>query len=101
MLRFFHRISKISTPAFQQRFIRVYEEYASAVVTEAEQQLSGFVIPNVDRYMRLRRATAGALPSLAMAEMDLDLPDEVRYHPVIVELEDIMRDVICVVNVSD
>ena len=70
------------------------------MVTEAEQQLSGFVIPNVDQYMRLRRATAGALPSLAMAEMDLDLPDEVRYHPVIVELEEIMRDVICVVNVG-
>ncbi len=40
----------------------------------------------VESYLDMRRENIGAKPSFALLELDMNLPDEVMAHPVIVDL---------------
>lgn len=50
--------------------------------------------------MELRRHTIGAFPTLLIHEMDLNIPDNVREHPVLTQLEVCAVDMILIGNVS-
>lgn len=57
-------------------------------------------IPDLDSYFPLRRNTSGAPSTIAMYEMDMDIPDEVREHPTLRMLETLAVDLIVIANVS-
>lgn len=97
--RFMLGISKISTKTCQRRFLRAWEKYCIGVGQQAELRSKAFV-PDFETYFQIRRATVGTEPSFVLAEMDMDIPDEIRFHPTIQELETLVTDLVSIVNVS-
>jgi Delta6-protoilludene synthase len=75
--QYWQRVIKFATPHGQKRFIEIYDEYASAVVEQANDRTP--LEPN--------------RPSLFMS-----LPDEVVHHPVIEKLVLLATDMICLEN---
>jgi len=72
--------------------------YLRGVTQEAEDRACNR-IRKIDDYLRLRRDTCGARPTLALTEFGLDLPDEVLAHPILVSLTQAAVDLIILVNV--
>lgn len=58
------------------------------------------VYRTVDTYMLTRRENIGARPSFVILALDMRLPDDVFYHPVIVELTYHITDLLILGNVS-
>ncbi|KAG5734861.1 Steroid 17-alpha-hydroxylase/17,20 lyase [Termitomyces sp. T112] len=52
----------------------------------------------IDTYLQNRRQNIGARPSFVPMELDLDFPDDVFYHPVILELSVYITDLIILEN---
>jgi hypothetical protein len=73
--------------------------YLNAVAEEAEDRVHNRVRP-VENYLRLRRDTCGARPTLVLFEFGLDLPNEVILHPMLVSLTQDAVDLIILVNVG-
>lgn len=73
----------------QRRFIDYFTAYTDSVVEEASDRDAG-VYRQVEDYFAIQRDTLGFRPLYAL--MVLELPDEVVYHPAIVEM------VICVID---
>jgi len=69
------------------------------VVEEAEDRAHSRIRPIQD-YLRLRRDTCGARPTLTLIEFGLDLPNEVTNHSTFVSLTQDAVDLIILVNVS-
>lgn len=97
--RFWSRILKISTPTFQSRFLKTWEEYLHGTAQQAEDR-SRAHIRDIASYLEVRRRTIGAKPSFNILEMDMDLPDEVKYNPTILELDCLAIDLTIIANVS-
>jgi hypothetical protein len=57
-------------------------------------------IRDIASYLEVRRRTIGARPSFNILEMDMDLPDEIKYHHTILELELLAIDLTIIANVS-
>jgi hypothetical protein len=57
-------------------------------------------IRDIASYLEVRRRTIGAKPSFNILEMDMDLPDEVKDNPTILELELLAIDLTIIANVS-
>lgn len=55
-------------------------------------------IPDLDTFLLLRRQSSGAYSTIALYEMDLNIPDQIRQHSTIVELETIAVELICIAN---
>ena len=55
---------------------------------------------DLESYFPLRRNTSGAPSTIALYEIDMDIPDEIREHPTIRELEALAVDLIVIANVS-
>ncbi|EPS94572.1 hypothetical protein FOMPIDRAFT_84975 [Fomitopsis schrenkii] len=81
--------SGIVGPVAQRRFIDYFTAYTDSVVEEASDRDAG-VYRQVEDYFAIQRDTLGFRPLYAL--MVLELPDEVVYHPAIVEM------VICVID---
>ncbi|KAF9237784.1 isoprenoid synthase domain-containing protein [Melanogaster broomeanus] len=81
---FFGRVIQTGGPGCTERFIRTMDEYFTAVVRQVDYLASGH-IPDLESYIALRRDTSAVKPSCALAEYAacIDLPDEVKAHPVI------------------
>lgn len=88
----------MSAPS-QQRFLTAFEEYLNAVVVQAKDR-SRHRIRDIQSYLELRRNTIGAKPSFAIMEAEMNLPEEVIKHPVMVELTNLTIDLLCIGNVS-
>jgi hypothetical protein len=97
--RFWERAIPTASPQSQKRFVETFEEYLEAVVQQAADRGRSF-IRSIESYLELRRNTAAAKPSFALLELDMSLPDEVIYHPVIQELNVVTVDMLCIGNVS-
>jgi len=76
-----------------------FAAYLDAVVQQAADR-DNDTIRTIDSYIQYRRDTIGAKPAYGPLELELDLPDEVFYHPTIVELTDYITDMIFIDNVS-
>jgi hypothetical protein len=68
------------------------------VVQEAQDRQS-HTIRSLHDYVKLRRLTGCMSSALCMSELAFDLPDEVFYHPVVVELYHLIIDIINLENV--
>ncbi|CCM04069.1 uncharacterized protein FIBRA_06228 [Fibroporia radiculosa] len=84
---------KTASPSSQRHFIESFTAYLESVVSQAADRDSG-VIRDVDSYLANRRENIGARPSYVPLELGIELPDEVFYHPVIVELSIHIADLI-------
>ena len=79
--------------------VETFTSYLESVVQQAADRDSN-TIRTIDSYLQNRRENIGAKPSYVPMELDLDLTDEIFYHPVIVELSIYIADLIILDNVS-
>ena len=79
-------------------FIHDFNTFTAAVVQEADDRAKRRHRPFLD-YLSVRRNACGCLPSFALCEFGLNLPEEVYYHPRMVALREQGTDLVAVVNV--
>ena len=77
--------SKIASLSSRSHFLRDVTDYLRAVVQEAKDRDNGIAY-SVESYFKTRHGNVGVRPCFFPFELDLELPDEVVYHPVILEL---------------
>jgi len=97
--RFFLRLRETSTETFRRRFIKSWVDFATAVAKESEYRSQGH-FPDLESYFTLRRLTIGTFPTFIMHELDMDIPDEIREHPILAQLDTTAVDIIAISNVS-
>jgi hypothetical protein len=97
--RFWARAIQTTSLAFQRHFLYSYIAYLRAVIVEALDRDEAHC-RSVGDYIKLRRDTCATKPAIAMYEMGMDLPDEVFYHPVIVELAEYIAELMLIDNVN-
>ncbi|KAG2040513.1 isoprenoid synthase domain-containing protein [Suillus americanus] len=95
--QFWARAIQTASLPSQRHFLETFTAYLRAVVVEALDREQGHR-RSIDDYLKLRRLTIGATPSFTICEMGMDLPDEILYHPVIVELAECSTDLIIIDN---
>ncbi|PBK94448.1 terpenoid synthase [Armillaria gallica] len=88
---------KSASRTSEKHLIESFVSYAASVVQEAEDRYRKH-IRSVQDYLDIRHFTVGAYPSFALIELGYDLPDEVKYHPTVVALVDLTRDMIILDN---
>jgi hypothetical protein len=97
--RFWLRIPKTATTKFRRRFKATWIDYVNSVVQQAKHRSESRIL-ELEEYLAVRRYTSGAASTIAIHEMDSDIPDEIRESPVIRELETLAVDLISLANVS-
>jgi len=88
---------KTATPTSQRHFVRVFTAYLESVVLEAANRNEDTIL-GIDEYINTRRDNVGTRPSCFPLEAGLDIPDDVFYHPTIVELSDCVADLVMIDN---
>ena len=75
-------------------------QYLDSVVQQSSDLETGRY-PTIEEYMKNRRDNIGTLPSFVVLGLDLSsgLPDEIFFHPIIVELCIHVSDIITLDNV--
>jgi len=79
-------------------FIRDFDTYAAAVTCEADDRTKRKYRTFLD-YVPIRRDSSGCLPTFALCEFGLNLPEEAFYHPRMVALREQGTDLIFIGNV--
>jgi Delta6-protoilludene synthase len=77
--------------------VRNFQKYVDAVVVQAHDR-EAHCIRDVASYFVLRRQTIGAIPSLDLLTLEMDLDDEVVEHPVLAKLLELCVDMILIGN---
>ncbi|KAG1839501.1 isoprenoid synthase domain-containing protein [Suillus tomentosus] len=95
--QFWARAIQFASLLSQRHFLETFDEYINSVVVEALDREQGHR-RSLDDYLKLRRKTVGVKPSFTIFEMGMDLPDEVFYHPVIMNLADCITELIIIDN---
>lgn len=92
---FYRRILKTASPGACQRFVETLELFFQAINEQATYRANNF-IPGLESYIALRRDTSGCKPCWALVEYasDLDIPDEVMNHPLILSLGEATNDLV-------
>ncbi|KAH7882005.1 terpenoid synthase [Phlebopus sp. FC_14] len=85
------------SPLTQQRMIRTFDDYTTAVAIQAEDR-DQHLIRDIESYFTVRRGTIGIYPFYVLLELGLDLPESVLEHPVIVDMERCIADIIIIAN---
>lgn len=75
-----------------------WKDYVDAVAQQAEHRSEARIL-DVENYFLLRRHTSGAPSTIALWELDMDIPDEVREHPTLRMLQILATELICIANV--
>ncbi|KAG1874838.1 isoprenoid synthase domain-containing protein [Suillus subluteus] len=95
--QFWARAIQTTSLPFQRHFVYSYTAYLRAVVVEALDRDEARC-RSIGDYIKLRRDTCAAKPAIALYEMGMDLPDEVLYHPVVVELTECITELMLIDN---
>ncbi|KAI5995364.1 terpenoid synthase [Pisolithus marmoratus] len=95
--QFWSRAIQSASPTSQQHFLDDYITYLRAVVAEAGDRDKN-VTHDIQGYLSIRRQTVGAQSAFAIFELDLNLVDEVYYHPAVTELIDCAAELILIDN---
>jgi heptaprenyl diphosphate synthase len=85
------RLCEGRTIGWQERFLDSLEEWFEACEREAHHRINGYIPPSAD-YLPLRMSTGGSEVTLACVEVrqNLEMPSELRNHPVIRRLEELL-----------
>ncbi|KAK0492607.1 terpenoid synthase [Armillaria luteobubalina] len=89
---------KTSSITSQKRVVETFGRYMDSVVSQSEDRQQCYS-RNVEDYLKIRRLTIGTDPSYAMLELGYDLPNEVFYHPTVVNLRRLACEMIMLDNV--
>nr|GAT56737.1 predicted protein [Mycena chlorophos] len=95
---FWSNAMTVISPNAQIRFIKEFEIFLKAVVEQAQERESVVIVSDVDAYMKLRRNTLGAKPAFALLEMNINVPDTLYDHPLLVNLRNLAVDMILLAN---
>ncbi|KAI0273490.1 isoprenoid synthase domain-containing protein [Gloeopeniophorella convolvens] len=92
---YWSRCIRDCAPAVQQRFKSSMQMFFQAVHQQAASRTNN-VIPDLETYIDMRRDTSGCKPVFDLIEysLDLELPDEVVEHPVIMALNQGANDLV-------
>ncbi|OAX41468.1 terpene synthase [Rhizopogon vinicolor AM-OR11-026] len=92
---YFSRFTQTGGPGCTERFIHTMDLFFIAVVKQADDRAKGH-IRDLESYITVRRDTSGCKPCFALIEYaaQIDLPDEVMSHPVIMAMEEATNDVV-------
>ncbi|KAG5341349.1 Germacradienol/germacrene D synthase [Termitomyces sp. J132] len=92
---YYKRMIVTASPGAQQRFIETFDFFFQSVTQQAIDRANG-VIPDLESYIALRRDTSGCKPCWALIEYanNLNIPDEVMEHPIIVSLGEAANDLV-------
>ena len=115
---YYKRLILTGSSGAQRRFIETMDFFFQSVTQQALDRATG-VIPDLESYIALRRDTSGCKPCWALIECklfsasvhrliltscldanNLDIPDEVMEHPLIVSLGEATNDLVTWSNVS-
>ncbi|EJC98835.1 terpenoid synthase [Fomitiporia mediterranea MF3/22] len=88
---------KIASSTSQRHFIESFTGYLESVVQQAADR-DNDKQHSIESYLRNRHENIGTRPSYAVIEFNLHLPDEVIYHPIIVELSENITELILIDN---
>jgi len=96
---YWRRLLSTSARGPQQRFIETFDFFFQAVTQQAMDREDG-IIPDLESYIALRRDTSGCKPCWALIEYanNLNIPDEVMEHPVILSLGQAANDLVTFSN---
>ncbi|PPQ98466.1 hypothetical protein CVT26_013867 [Gymnopilus dilepis] len=83
--QFWSRGVKTATPSAARHMVESLTAYLNSVVDQAADR-DNDRMRTVEEYLANRRENIGARPSYVPMELGMDFPDDVFYHPVIVEL---------------
>ncbi|KAK4244583.1 isoprenoid synthase domain-containing protein [Corynascus novoguineensis] len=95
--QFWLRLPKTATKTFKRRFLETWIDYVESVAQQAEHRSESRIL-DLESYFLLRRHTSGAPSTIALCEMDMDIPDYVREHPILRLLETLAVDLIVIGN---
>ncbi|KAG2035416.1 isoprenoid synthase domain-containing protein [Suillus americanus] len=95
--RFWARAIQSMSLSSQRHFLDSYTAYLHAVVVEALDREHSRC-RSIDDYLKLRRDTCGAQSAFAIYEMGMELPDEVFYDHIIMELVECIVELILIDN---
>ena len=98
IVRFWLRLPKTATETFRRRFYSTWVDYVECVVKQAQYRSKSRIL-DLEDFLVIRRHTSGAPSTIAFYEMHSDIPDHIREHPIILELETIAVDLIVIANV--
>lgn len=96
--RFWLRLPEATTETCRRRFIATWADYVEAVAREAEHRAESHIL-DIETYLPVRRNTIGVPPTFALWELYLDIPDDVREHPILCEMADLGAELIAIDNV--
>jgi hypothetical protein len=97
--RFWARAIQTASLSSQRHFLDSFTAYIRAVAVEALDREHSHC-RSIQDYLKLRRDTCGAESCFAIHEMGMELPDEVFYHPLVVELVRCIVELILIDNVK-
>ncbi|KAG1800461.1 isoprenoid synthase domain-containing protein [Suillus plorans] len=95
--RFWAHAVQFASLLCQRHFLEIFDEYLHSVVVEANDRAQGRR-RSLGDYLKLRRKTGGVKPCFPILKAGMDLPDEVFYHPVIVDLAECITDLAVIDN---
>lgn len=88
-----------TSQTFKKRFIKNLSDYLDGTAEQAADRDKSH-IRDMTSYFELRRKTIGVLSSFDMLEMNMEVPDEVFEHPVVIKLLSLAVDLTIIANVS-
>ncbi|KAK3295342.1 isoprenoid synthase domain-containing protein [Chaetomium fimeti] len=95
--QFWLRLPRTATKTFKRRFLETWIDYVESVAQQAEHRSESRIL-DLDSYFPLRRHTSGAPSTIALWELDMDIPDHIREHPILRMLETLAVDLIVIGN---
>ncbi|KAM7203272.1 terpenoid synthase, partial [Rhypophila sp. PSN 637] len=95
--QFWTRALTILSPSAQRHFLKTFAEYVNSVVQQrhdnAKSRLRTF-----DEYRALRHHDCACLPSFALGELGLDIPDDIYSQPLLERMRALAVWLICASN---
>ncbi|KAL7791176.1 isoprenoid synthase domain-containing protein [Trichoderma afarasin] len=95
--QFLLHLPSTATETFRARFGATWIQYVHSVVQQAQFRSESRIL-DLEDFLAVRRHTSGAPSTIAFYEMNSDIPDDIREHPVIRELEVLAVDLIVIAN---
>ncbi|CCM03654.1 uncharacterized protein FIBRA_05798 [Fibroporia radiculosa] len=95
--QFWNLTMKTASPMWQRRFVTGFAQYLDSLVAEAADR-EHQKIRSVEAFLQCRRINVGAPTIYLPLILASDLPEEVLYHPVIIELTGYINDMVIIDN---
>ncbi|KAI0638649.1 terpenoid synthase [Trametes polyzona] len=91
------RALRVASPGAMAHFEESFGDYLNSVVSQADERGSA-VVRSIEDFINIRRENNGGRPALLPYELHLNIPDEVYFHPQIIELRDCIADMVTTMN---